>query len=66
MRDKYAQRSTWKHLSDRMTGYAQNEIQVAPGDKVQIGFCIYNLSGFVDIPSLQWSKPTFPQVHESL
>ena len=45
-------RSSWVHISDRMPGYSQNEIQVAPGDRILIGFCIYNLNGFVDLSSL--------------
>lgn len=59
-------RSTWIHLSDRLPGYAQNEIQVAPGDRIQIGFCIYNLNGFVDTESLEWAKPSFAKIHESM
>jgi hypothetical protein len=49
-----------------MNGYSQNEIQVAPGDRIIIGFCIYNLNGFVDIASLQWSPPSFAKIHESM
>jgi hypothetical protein len=49
-----------------LPGYAQNEIQVAPGDRVLIGFCIFNLNGFVDVESLQWAKPTFVNVDENM
>ena len=63
---KGCSRQTWLHLSDRLPGYAQNEIQVAPGDSIQVGFCTYNLNGFVDIDSLSWAKPAFPVIHESM
>ena len=50
-------RKTWVHISDAMPGYSQNEIQVAPGDRLQIGFCFLNLNGFVDMDSLTWARP---------
>ena len=59
-------RRTWVHISDSMPGIAQNEIQVAPGDRINLGFCIYNLNGFVDVESLQWAKPTFSNVDENM
>jgi len=49
-----------------MPGYNQNEIQVAPGDRLLIGFCIYNLNGFVDISTLQWAAPSFAKIHDSM
>lgn len=66
MKSREKTRRTWIHLSDRLPGYSQNEIQVAPGDRIVIGFCIYNLNGFVDIENLQWAKPSFAQIHESM
>ena len=66
MKSREKTRRTWIHLSDRLPGYSQNEIQVAPGDRIVIGFCIYNLNGFVDIENLQWVKPSFAQIHESM
>jgi len=49
-----------------MAGHAQNEIQVAPGDHVQIGFCIYNLNGFIDTETLAWSQPTFAKIDQNM
>jgi hypothetical protein len=53
------ERQTWIHLQhdDNSEGanyqqvpfQQQNEIQVAPGDKIKISFCIHNLNGFVDM-----------------
>ena len=31
-----------------------------------IGFCIYNLNGFVDVNSLQWAKPSFVKINENM
>ena len=59
-------RKTWAHVSDSLPGYAQNEIQVAPGDRIQIAFCIYNLNGFVDMDSLNWSKPCFASIEPNM
>ncbi len=58
VKTKHESRNTWIHLSDRLPGYGQNEIQVAPGDSLMIGFCLYNLNGFVDMDSLQWARPS--------
>ena len=56
------QRETWIHLTEGMPGakipgYAQNEIQVAPKDRIVIAFCFYNLNGLVDLESLEWAPP---------
>lgn len=59
-------RQTWIHISDSLPGYAQNEIQVAPKDRFQIAFCIYNLNGFVDMETLQWNKPMIVKVDENM
>lgn len=50
-------RATWIHLSDSLPGYGQNEIQLAPKDRINIGFCIYNLNGFVDMTTAAWQHP---------
>ena len=31
-----------------------------------VGFCIYNLNGFVDMESLQWARPSFANVNENM
>jgi hypothetical protein len=30
---------------------------VAPGDRIKIAVCIYNLNGFVDAQYLEWARP---------
>jgi len=57
LKNRRQMRKTWVHISDTMPGFAQNEIQVAPGDRIEIAFCIFNLNGFVDMESLAWHKP---------
>lgn len=49
-----------------MSGYAQNEIEVAPGDHVEISFCIYNLNGFIDTETLVWSRPSFVTIDKNM
>lgn len=59
-------RKTWVHISDAMPGYSQNEIQVAPGDRVEIALCIFNLNGLVNLQSLTWNKPKFAKIESNL
>lgn len=54
------------HISDNMPGFAQNEIQVAPGDRIEIAFCIFNLNGMVNLKTLQWNKPHFAKIENNL
>jgi hypothetical protein len=42
------------HISDEMPVYSQNEIQMTPGDIVEIAVCISNLNGLVDIDKFEW------------
>ena len=60
------QRKTWVHISDSLPGQAQNEIQVAPGDRFEIAFCIYNLNGLVNMESLSWNKPQFAKIENNM
>lgn len=66
VKTKRSMRKTWVHISDSMPGVAQNEIQVAPGDRLEIAFCIYNLNGFVDMSSLSWAKPCFAKIEANM
>lgn len=49
-----------------MPGYSQNEIQVAPGDRLEIAFCIYNLNGLVNMQTMTWHKPQFAKIESNL
>lgn len=66
IKNRKHQRKTWVHISDTMPGYSQNEIQVAPGDRFQLGFCFLNLNGFVEMDSLSWAKPMFISVPSNM
>lgn len=59
-------RATWIHLSDSLPGYGQNEIQLAPKDRINIGFCIYNLNGFVDMATAAWQHPQIVSMDENM
>jgi hypothetical protein len=39
-----------------MPTYSQNEIQMAPGDIIEIAICLSNLNGIVDLNSLEWEE----------
>jgi hypothetical protein len=66
LKSRRLMRKTWVHISDTLPGFAQNEIQVAPGDRIEIAFCIYNLNGFVDMESLTWHKPYFAKLNDNM
>jgi hypothetical protein len=66
LKNRKQMRKTWVHISDTLPGFAQNEIQVAPGDRIEIAFCIFNLNGFVDMESLAWHKPSFAKLNDNM
>jgi len=39
---------------------------VAPGDRIKISVCLYNLNGFVDAQFLEWAKPKSLKIDESM
>jgi hypothetical protein len=73
------QRITWIHLSGRgntahneenefdegisMPPYSQNELQIAPGDYIELAVQLSNMNGIVDINSLIWEPPVFLEIN---
>jgi hypothetical protein len=72
-------RVTWVHLSGAgknasepdefdeavsMPPYSQNEIQMSPGDYIEIAVQLANMNGIVDIGStLVWENPSFIDIN---
>lgn len=39
---------------------------MAPGDRIKIAICIFNLNGFIDAEYLEWAKPKCVTINESM
>ena len=63
-----SERQTWIHLQedDSIPFQFQNEIQVAPGDRLQFSFCLHNLNGFVDMATIKCSDAQFVEINENM
>eukprot|EP00347_Sterkiella_histriomuscorum_P003477 403364148 len=62
---KNSQRITWIHISDDLPVYSQNELQLSPGDMLEIAVCIYNMNGLINLNSIEWDQPELMNIPQN-
>ena len=45
--------------------YTQNEIQLSPGDTIEIAVCIANLNGIINVDNFKWDKESIYDINKN-